>query len=64
MTIFNAQLTLGNLAGTQWETIDALVDSGATFTVLPRPFLDRIGVRPAGTEPFTLADDREQSAGA
>lgn len=39
-------------------TTDALVDTGATFTLLPRPDLERLGVQPIRTEPFEFADGR------
>lgn len=35
-----------------------LVDSGAAFTVVPKPLLDKIGIRPTGEQKFTLADGR------
>jgi len=35
---------------------ELLVDSGAIYAVVPAPVLRRIGVRPSGTETFTLAD--------
>lgn len=37
---------------------DALVDTGASFTLVPRSFLLRIGVRPDQTERFSYADGR------
>lgn len=40
------------------ETIQALVDTGATLTVVPRPILERLGVRPVGRRRFSLADGR------
>ena len=33
-----------------------LVDSGAIFSVVPSDVLDRLGIRPYGTEQFFLAD--------
>jgi predicted aspartyl protease len=35
---------------------ELLVDSGAIYAVVPAPVLRRIGVRPSGSETFTLAD--------
>lgn len=35
-----------------------LVDSGATFTVVPKPILDKIGIKPTGEQKFVLADGR------
>lgn len=47
------------LIGPQGEvTVEALVDTGATYTCIPRPILERLGVGPIGKEPFALADGR------
>ena len=35
-----------------------LVDSGATYTVVPAKVLKRLGVKPSGEEEFSLADAR------
>ena len=35
-----------------------LVDSGATYTVVPEKILKKIGIRPQREEEFTLADGR------
>lgn len=35
-----------------------LVDSGATFTVVPKPFLDKIGIKSIQEQKFSLADGR------
>ena len=39
-------------------TVDALVDTGATFACAPREVLERIGVQPSRRTRFTLADGR------
>ena len=36
--------------------LEFLVDSGATYSVVPKTRLNRIGIRPHGTRTFTLAD--------
>lgn len=35
-----------------------LVDSGATYTVVPENALKKIGIKPSGEEKFSLADGR------
>lgn len=35
-----------------------LVDSGATYTVVPEDILKRLGIKPTGQEEFSLADGR------
>ncbi len=47
----------GNGGATHW--VDALVDTGATYTVLPGSALRDWGVRPKERLKFTLADGRE-----
>lgn len=35
-----------------------LVDSGATYTVVPESILKKLGIKPSGEEKFSLADGR------
>jgi len=56
MGTFSIQLQVGNPAGNRFETVEAMVDSGATYTVLPASLLDRLGVVPHATRHFVLAD--------
>lgn len=35
-----------------------LVDSGASYTVVPEAILKKLGIKPAGEEMFSLADGR------
>jgi len=35
-----------------------LVDSGATYTVVPKEILKKLGIKPVGEEEFSLADGR------
>ena len=58
MGTFSVSLQVGDLAGQNFIEIDALVDTGATYTVLPSETLDRLGVRPEGHRTFELGDDR------
>ena len=39
-----------------FESLDALVDSGATYTLIPRPMLTRLGVAPIDVQTFVIAD--------
>jgi clan AA aspartic protease len=38
------------------EKADFLVDSGAIYSVLPTPVLDRLGIKPIAQQEFVLAD--------
>ncbi len=56
---FRVAIHIGNRAGDRFEPIQALVDTGATYTWVPRDVLDRLGVAPDEEWPFLLADGRE-----
>ena len=56
MGTFSVQLQVGDPSGQRFEAIDAMVDSGATYTVLPASLLERLGVDAHATRRFTLAD--------
>jgi predicted aspartyl protease len=38
------------------ERIDLLIDSGAIYSVVPTPILERLGIRPLAEQQFRLAD--------
>ncbi|GEM_PF-201325 len=58
MGTFKVSLGIGDPQGRRYEAVDALVDTGATYTVLPGSFLRDLGVRPQEKYPFELADKR------
>ena len=60
MGTFFHPLTLIGPAGAQ-EAMDALVDTGSLFTVVPRPLLDRLGIRPFGTQQVRFANGQEET---
>ena len=51
-------IEVGDQSGGRFETVDALVDTGATYTVLPSSILQRLGVVPHRRTTFELADGR------
>jgi clan AA aspartic protease len=53
---FQYPLTLIGPAGE--ATIEAMVDTGATYSVIPRELLAQLGVRPIRKLPFELGDGR------
>lgn len=60
MGTFQARIGVSDGNGGRTEWVDALVDTGATYTVLPESVLrDRIGVLPKELMRFTFADGRE-----
>lgn len=55
---FRQRVEIGDLAGKKFEVIEALVDTGATYNWVPRPVLERLGVKPAFKREFLMADGK------
>ena len=58
MGTFHIAMEVGDAQGLRYEPVQALVDSGATYNILPAPLLRRLGVRPTESGSFILADGR------
>lgn len=56
---FAVPIEVGNRSGERFVSIRALVDTGATYTWIPRDILEGLGVMPDDDWPFELADGRE-----
>ena len=56
MSTFNMKIEVGNSDQSRFETVEALVDTGATYTQLPTSILRSMGVIPLGSMSFILAD--------
>ena len=56
MGLFNVALEVGNADGTRFETVHALADTGATFTIVPAEILRALGVSRDKRGAFELAD--------
>lgn len=56
MGTFTVPLQIADPEGRHYETVQAMVDSGATYTVLPGSILERLGVVPHSARSFILAD--------
>ena len=51
------ELEVGNDSNPEvTERLDFLVDSGAIYSVVPSPVLQKLGIRPLGEQVFRLAD--------
>src|SRR3989304_1475469 len=61
MGTFRVPIEIGKVEDGGFERVEALVDAGATYTLLPREVLERLGVRPHRDRRFILADGREVS---
>ena len=58
MGTFSVIIEIGDSQGQTFESVEALVDTGTTYTVLPQEALVRLGIQPIETVSFELADDR------
>ena len=58
MGTFRVPMDIGDPEGQRFETVDALVDTGAAYTILPASALHRLGVLPHRTGRFQFADGR------
>ncbi len=58
MGTFRVGLEVGDPEGRRYELVEAMVDTGVTYTSLPRPLLERLGVVAHARESFVLADGR------
>ena len=59
MGTFRVQIEVGAPDRQRFEPVEALVDAGATYTVLPRRMLEDLEVVPYRCATFVLADGRQ-----
>jgi predicted aspartyl protease len=61
MGTFWVEVTVKNLRAPEWSrTLSLLVDTGATYTTLPRDVIEGLGCQPTGTRRILLANGREE----
>jgi predicted aspartyl protease len=58
MGSFRVHIGVGSTVGDRFADIEALVDTGATYTWVPRNVLEQLGVHPSEERAFLLADGR------
>ena len=58
MGTFSVVIELGDPQGRVWESVEALVDTGSTYTWVPRPLLERLDVPVQFQQEFETADGR------
>ena len=58
MGTFSVKIEIGDPEGLRFEEVEALVDTGATTTVVEATVLRRMGVAPIRRETFEYADGR------
>ena len=56
MGTFSVPLTVGNLTTGATETVNALVDTGATYSMIPASTLERMGIAPARSRRLRIAN--------
>lgn len=56
MGLFNVPIGVGDPQGERFQIVKALVDTGATFSIVPAPILDGLGVEAQRSGSFELAD--------
>jgi len=55
---FNVRLEIGHPASDQWLSLEALVDTGSTYTWVPRDLVKQIGLSAKFQREFETADGR------
>jgi len=58
MTAFSVRVDIGDQQGQRFQPVDALVDTGSTYTWIARSVLEGLDLRPIGQREFELADGR------
>jgi clan AA aspartic protease len=57
MGLTTLEIEVGNPANPQeTEKVEFLIDSGARYSVVPAPILERLGIQPLAVQEFRLAD--------
>ncbi len=59
MGAFRVTIEIGDKDGQRFEQVDALVDTGATYTWIPASLLRQLGHSPDEQRQFILADGRD-----
>lgn len=58
MGTFRIAFEIGDPLGQRWQAVEALVDTGASYTWVPAGTLAKLGVRPQFRREFVTADNR------
>ena len=57
MGAFSVAVELASIRQARRQTLQALVDTGSSYSFVPRPVLESLDIEVAGQRPFRLADD-------
>lgn len=58
MGTFSVQVEIGSPDRSTFRPVEAMVDTGATFSAVPGKLLEELGYRPIARRPFAMADGR------
>jgi predicted aspartyl protease len=58
MGAFSVRFQIGDQTGQSWLELDGLVDTGSTYTRVPKDSLERLGIRAQLKREFETADGR------
>ena len=61
MGTFRIEISVAGLDGGNPVTVTALVDTGATHSMMPASLLNRLGITPTRQRTFTMADGRKET---
>ena len=61
MSIFSAKIGISNIHALEYVYVDALVDTGATYSMFPADFLRDIDITPIRETDVELADGTQKS---
>ena len=57
MGTFSVTVELSDIGKQHRETSEAMMDTGSSYTFIPRPVLNRLGIAVTGQRPFRLANE-------
>ena len=55
---FRVTIEIGDPQGSRFDPVEALADTGSTYTWVPRDILSRLGIEPVWRQEFETADGR------
>ena len=58
MGVFSVQLGVRHSKGHEFVAVEAMVDTGSSYTVLGEDLLSDLGIRPLERRQFQMGDDR------
>ena len=59
MGTFTTTVEIGSPGGERFVSVEAVVDTGASYSMFPRRILEPLGIHPIDQDEFNLADGRK-----